>query len=181
MSTLTRHCLSQLSSPDFLGITVWRVGFCLGRHEAFVVYQDWPLLHRLQTKIESEQLWFLGKSIQSQMWTLQFKTIGQLKTMLVFALTHDWGVGEWLPNRDWRAKQSWGRTPNLILACHSQREKSCSEAQLSWYKGTGGLQLLPQLQTPLHIASETSEAHSWISALFNVREKVWIKLTKGKT
>lgn len=72
MSNLTRHCLSQFSSPDSLIITAWRVGFSLGRHEAFVMYQDWPLLHRLQTKLESmsEQLRILGKNIQSQIWTL---------------------------------------------------------------------------------------------------------------
>lgn len=155
MSNLTRHCLSQFSSPDFLGITVWRVGFSLGRHEAFVVYRDWPLLHRLQTKLESmsEQLRFLGKNIQSQIWTLQFKTLGQLKTMVVFALWLMLGV--WVDDSlTVTEEQSKARemVPNIILASHSRRAKSCSEAQLSWYQGTSGLQLLPQLQTPLHIA-----------------------------
>lgn len=96
---------------------------------------------------------FGGKKIQSQIWALQFQTLGQLKTMVVFALWLTLGVwvDDCLTVTEEQSKAR-GRTPNLILAFHSQIAKSCSEAQLSWYKGTSGLWLLPQLQTPLCIA-----------------------------
>lgn len=59
---------SPFSSPHFPRITVWRVGFSPGRHNAFVVYQDWPLLHRLQTKLNftSKQLRFEGKKFRAK-------------------------------------------------------------------------------------------------------------------
>lgn len=63
-----------------------------------------------------------------------------------------------------------GRAPNLILAFHSQREKSCSEAQWSPYQGTSGLQFLPSCR-PHCILPWTSEAHPQKSPLFNAREK----------
>lgn len=61
-------CLSPFSFPHFPRITGWRVGFSPGRHEAFVVYQDRPLLHRLQTKLNpiSEQLWFGEKKFRAR-------------------------------------------------------------------------------------------------------------------